>query len=296
MRDGGAGYDGRFLRRLARVLPHADDTLILSNAGAADPLALARAVRELLDSAPATRSRTVAAVLGDDVSAVLPADAPILGTDLTVGDLEDRVVSANAYVGAAAVDFQVGVNDYLYGSRFISYLALTYGPERMVDWLRREFPARAQRVINRIREMRGGKLNNGNFFERYNPEGEHAAQIKAMFDLHHRRLGFVKGPKLDASHFRRPGCSSAELLGAPHKHHLSHCPLVVGRRADVRDDGLWIEAKLPKPAAIGNPAGGTRTQPSLNTGRQSPARTPGDALHSANASTIAAARSRFMRL
>jgi DNA repair photolyase len=74
-----------------------------------------------------------------------------------------------------------------------------------VDWLRREFPDRAQRVINRIREMRGGKLNNGNFFERYNPEGEHAAQIKAMFDLHHRKLGFVKGPKLDASHFRRPG-------------------------------------------------------------------------------------------
>ena len=27
-----------------------------------------------------------------------------------------------------AVDFQVGVNDYLYGTRFISYLALTYGP------------------------------------------------------------------------------------------------------------------------------------------------------------------------
>ncbi len=27
-----------------------------------------------------------------------------------------------------AVDFQVGVNDYLYGTRFFSYLALTYGP------------------------------------------------------------------------------------------------------------------------------------------------------------------------
>ncbi|MEO6359566.1 MAG: hypothetical protein ABIO43_03200 [Sphingomicrobium sp.] len=36
-----------------------------------------------------------------------------------------------------AIDFQVGVNDYLYGTRFFSYLALTYGPERMVDWLRR---------------------------------------------------------------------------------------------------------------------------------------------------------------
>jgi hypothetical protein len=36
-----------------------------------------------------------------------------------------------------AVDFQVGVNDYLYGTRFFSYLALTYGPEKAVDWLRR---------------------------------------------------------------------------------------------------------------------------------------------------------------
>ncbi|WP_152569452.1 MULTISPECIES: TolB family protein [Sphingomonas] len=36
-----------------------------------------------------------------------------------------------------SVDYQVGVNDYLYGTRFFSYLALTYGPERAVDWLRR---------------------------------------------------------------------------------------------------------------------------------------------------------------
>ncbi|MEO5595887.1 MAG: hypothetical protein ABIQ97_01890 [Lysobacteraceae bacterium] len=32
------------------------------------------------------------------------------------------------------VDFQVGVNNYLYGTRFISYLALKYSPERIVDW------------------------------------------------------------------------------------------------------------------------------------------------------------------
>ena len=37
-----------------------------------------------------------------------------------------------------AVDFQVGVNDYLYGTRFFSFLALTYGPEKVVEWLRRD--------------------------------------------------------------------------------------------------------------------------------------------------------------
>ncbi len=37
-----------------------------------------------------------------------------------------------------AVDFQVGVNEYLYGTRFMSYLALTRTPEKVVQWLRRD--------------------------------------------------------------------------------------------------------------------------------------------------------------
>jgi hypothetical protein len=32
------------------------------------------------------------------------------------------------------VDFQVGAASYLYGTRFISYLALTHGPERLLRW------------------------------------------------------------------------------------------------------------------------------------------------------------------
>jgi hypothetical protein len=36
------------------------------------------------------------------------------------------------------VDFQIGANDYLYGTRFFSYLALTYGPDKVVEWLRRD--------------------------------------------------------------------------------------------------------------------------------------------------------------
>jgi hypothetical protein len=35
------------------------------------------------------------------------------------------------------VDFQVGVNNYLYGTRFISYLALKYSPEKIVEWVGR---------------------------------------------------------------------------------------------------------------------------------------------------------------
>jgi hypothetical protein len=35
------------------------------------------------------------------------------------------------------VDFQVGVNAYLYGTRFFSYLAYHYSPEHVIEWLRR---------------------------------------------------------------------------------------------------------------------------------------------------------------
>lgn len=36
------------------------------------------------------------------------------------------------------VDFQVGVNDYVYGTRFMSYLAETRSPEKVIQWLRRD--------------------------------------------------------------------------------------------------------------------------------------------------------------
>jgi hypothetical protein len=35
------------------------------------------------------------------------------------------------------IDFQTGANAYLYGTRFLSYLALNYGPGKVIDWLRR---------------------------------------------------------------------------------------------------------------------------------------------------------------
>ncbi|HKP33596.1 MAG TPA: hypothetical protein VJT70_02295, partial [Sphingomicrobium sp.] len=40
-------------------------------------------------------------------------------------------------------DFMVGANSYLYGTRFFSYLALAYGPERSVEWLRRSEDSKA---------------------------------------------------------------------------------------------------------------------------------------------------------
>lgn len=36
-----------------------------------------------------------------------------------------------------AIDFQVGVNAYLYGTRFMSYLAYKHGPEKLIQWIAR---------------------------------------------------------------------------------------------------------------------------------------------------------------
>lgn len=36
------------------------------------------------------------------------------------------------------IDFQVGVNAYLYGTRFFTWLAYEYSPEHVIDWLRRD--------------------------------------------------------------------------------------------------------------------------------------------------------------
>ncbi len=40
------------------------------------------------------------------------------------------------------VDFQVGVNSYLYGTRFMTWVALTYDPEQLLQWVTRQEDSR----------------------------------------------------------------------------------------------------------------------------------------------------------
>ena len=39
---------------------------------------------------------------------------------------------------AATVDFQGSINNYLYGTRFVTWLAYAYSPEKIVEWLKRD--------------------------------------------------------------------------------------------------------------------------------------------------------------
>jgi len=73
-----------------------------------------------------------------------------------------------------------------------------------VDWLNREFPDRAKKVINRIREIRGGKLNSPEWGKRFSGEGELAKTIHNLFQVTCKKYHLnAKGVKLDTSNFRR---------------------------------------------------------------------------------------------
>ncbi len=100
----GRGYDPRILSRLRDVLPdaRARSTRLITNAGAADPVAAARDVTALVAELNLGPTR-VAAVTGDDVLGALDPASPITGTDQTVADLGDRFVSANAYLGSEGI-------------------------------------------------------------------------------------------------------------------------------------------------------------------------------------------------
>lgn len=72
-------------------------------------------------------------------------------------------------------------------------------------WLSQHYPDRKDKVLNRIKDMRHGKLNNAEFGERFRGDGEFARQIGDLFSIHTERLGFNQsGTSLSTRHFRRP--------------------------------------------------------------------------------------------
>ncbi|WP_317204115.1 PA0069 family radical SAM protein [Janthinobacterium sp.] len=77
------------------------------------------------------------------------------------------------------------------------------------QWLQAHFPERAQRVMNRVREMRGGKDYDSSFASRMHGEGVWADLIRQRFEKAAARLGLnaARGSRfrqLDGSQFKRP--------------------------------------------------------------------------------------------
>jgi hypothetical protein len=99
----GPGYDDRLTERVAAVLPAAlrQQTLIITNGGAADPTGAGAAIRETARQLRVPSCR-VAVVTGDDVMQRLDLDAcTVLETGEPLAMYKDRLVSANAYLGIA---------------------------------------------------------------------------------------------------------------------------------------------------------------------------------------------------
>jgi len=141
-KDPERGYDPLLETRMKAVLPAAvrNGVRIVSNMGAANPLAAARKTAEV------ARSRglgglKIAAVTGDDVlDAVRSGDDRFEESGERVADYRARLVAANAYLGAGALveALEAGAQIVLTGrvadpSLFVAPLIHEFG-WRMDDW------------------------------------------------------------------------------------------------------------------------------------------------------------------
>ncbi|MDR3561473.1 MAG: DUF1446 domain-containing protein [Negativicutes bacterium] len=105
MKDPNAGYDALLMARMQAVLPvcHQKKIKIITNMGAANPVAAGRKVSELARQMGITGLK-IATVTGDDVlDIVRGGDYTIEETGEALATIKDKMVSANAYLGAAAV-------------------------------------------------------------------------------------------------------------------------------------------------------------------------------------------------
>jgi hypothetical protein len=102
MKNPDSGYDPLLEERMRAVLPvcAAKGIKIVTNMGAANPVAAARKTAEIAKSL-GLPSLKIAAIVGDDVlEACKDGDLPIMEFDGTIKQLGNRLLSANAYLGA----------------------------------------------------------------------------------------------------------------------------------------------------------------------------------------------------
>ncbi|WP_228975679.1 PA0069 family radical SAM protein [Paraburkholderia gardini] len=138
---------------------------------------------------PARRLRTIK-TLSEAGVPVGVSIAPVIPF-VTEPDME-RVLEACAQAGASSASFIV--------------LRLPWEVAPLFkDWLAAHFPDRADRVMSRVRDMRGGKDYDASFATRMKGEGLWADLLKQRFHNAARRLGLNERQRgiLDMSQFRR---------------------------------------------------------------------------------------------
>ena len=103
------------------------------------------------------------------------------------------------------------------GAKYAAYTVLRLpGSVRQLflDCLKRELPESTSKVINRIKAVRGGDLNDSRWGVRMKGEGEYAKAIRQLFKLNCRRYGLNKNEvHFSVEHFRRVPRKQLEMFG-----------------------------------------------------------------------------------
>jgi hypothetical protein len=104
------------------------------------------------------------------------------------------------------VDFQVGANSYLYGTRFMTYLAYRYSPDTLMRWIARRPGSRAY-FASQFRQVFGRSLDQGwrewirfeRDFQRANLDSVRRAPVTGSHDLSRLGLGSVSRAYVDSA-------------------------------------------------------------------------------------------------
>jgi DNA repair photolyase len=159
-----------------------------------DP-ALARTL-EPRAAAPHRRLRTIRSLVdaGMPVGVSVSPQIPFINEDM------EQVLAAAREAGADRAFYQV--------------LRLPWEVAPLFrEWLQVHHPLRAERVMARIKDMRGGKDYDGDFATRMRGQGIWADLIRQRFEKACRRLGFNRERHtLDSSLFRPPGAAGQMAL------------------------------------------------------------------------------------
>lgn len=101
------------------------------------------------------------------------------------------------------------------GAQYAAYvpIRLPYAVKDLfVRWIEQHFPGRKDKVLNRIRAMRGGKLNDPNFESRMTGEGLFADQMEALFEVAARKAGLAgRRLELSVASFRVPASATSQM-------------------------------------------------------------------------------------
>jgi DNA repair photolyase len=157
-----------------------------------------RRVMEPRTAPPAARLATIAALsqAGIPVGVLLAPLIPGL-TDHEIPSLVQAAVEAGArYAGHVTLRLPHAVAPLF------------------AQWLENRFPEKKDKVLNRLRALRGGKLYDAEFGKRMRGEGIFADQMDRMFDVACRKAGIAgAAPELSTAAFRRPARRQLELFG-----------------------------------------------------------------------------------